>query len=525
MALPKEPRQKMINIMYLVLTAMLALNVSAEILNAFKTVDDSLTSTNKTITSSTATIIKSLQDKADDPADPNSAKAKIWLPLAQNAQKLSTDMYNYIQDLRSRILTEAGFKPNADNKFDSSYKLDNLEVATRIMIKEKEGIKLKAKLEKYKSDLLDLMKNPAMQGLDAETKKQFENSIQLNLEPPKVQDKSNKTWDAAYFHMVPAVASVTILSKFQNDVKTTENRATAFFHQQVGHVVVRFTQFDAIIGQNSNYLMPGQRLEIKAGVGAFSPQAKPTISIGGQSQQIGDSGFVKYETMVPAGIGTRSIPVHITYQDQDGNTKVIDRVVNYTIGQSSTAISLPEMNVLYIGYPNKINVSGGGVGAEKISISVNGGGGRADKVANGEFIVKVSQQTDNCVISAYADGKQIGALTYRVRQMPEPTATVGGQKSGAFVNAATLAAQGGVGAYIENFPLNLRYSVINFNAVGVDEDGNVMTKPCQGNTFTQDARNMIKKMRSGDILTIENIYCVGPDGRRIKLPSLLYNIN
>ena len=97
MALPKEPRQKMINIMYLVLTALLALNVSAEILNAFKTVDDSLTATNKTINNSTATIIKSLQDKADDPSDPNNAKAKVWLPIAKTIQQKSASVYDYIQ--------------------------------------------------------------------------------------------------------------------------------------------------------------------------------------------------------------------------------------------------------------------------------------------------------------------------------------------------------------------------------------------------------------------------------------------
>lgn len=525
MALPKEPRQKMINIMYLVLTALLALNVSAEILNAFKTVDNSLTTTNKTIATSTGTILKSLQDKADDPQDPNNAKAKIWLPIAQHAQQLSTDVYDYIQGIRTRILKEAGFNPNSENKFDSSYKLDNLDIATRIMIEEKEGPKLKARLEKYRNDLLELLKDPAMQNLDADTKKQFENSIQLNLNPPKVQDKSNKAWEAAYFHMVPTVAAVTILSKFQNDVRTTENKAIAFCHQQVGHVVVRFDRFEPIIGQSSNYLMPGQQLEIKAGIGAFSAAAKPTITIGGQTQVIGDSGYVRYNTQVPAGVGQKAIPVHIVYTDQDGNPKTIDRVVNYTIGQSSTAISLPEMNVLYIGYPNKVNVSGGGVGAEKISINVQGGGGSVQKVANGEFIVKVSQQSDNCVIAAYADGKQIGALTYRVRQIPEAVASVGGKKSGDYVNAATLAAQGGVAAGIENFPLPLKYTVVSFNAVGMDEDGNVITKPCQGNAFTPDARNMIKKMKSGDILTVEQIYCVGPDGRRVHLPSLLYNIN
>jgi gliding motility-associated protein GldM len=516
MALPKEPRQKMINIMYLVLTALLALNVSAEILNAFKTVDNSLTATNKTITNSTATIIKSLQDKADDPGDPNNAKAKIWLPIAQRAQQLSTAMYNDIQELRTRILKEAGFKPGPDNKFDSSYKLDNLEIATRIMVDQKEGPKLRDKLAKYREALL---------ALDPAIKAEFQNTLQIDLNPPKVQDKSNKTWEAAYFHMVPTVAAVTILSKFQNDVKTSENRVVSFCHQQVGHVVVRFTQFDAIIGQNSNYLMPGQKLEIKAGVGAFSPQAKPTISIAGQSQSIGDSGFVKYETVVPAGIGTRTIPVHITYQDQDGNMKVLDRVVTYTIGQSSTAIALPEMNVLYIGYPNKVTVSGGGVGAEKISLNVQGGGGNVQKTANGEFVVRVSQQTDNCVLAAYADGKQIGALTYRVRLMPEPTAKVGGKKSGESVNAATLMAQAGVGAGIDNFPLPLKYEVVKFQVVGTNADGDLIRENCAGYGFTPRAKQIIKDSRSGDIITIEDIWCKYPDGSVKRLPSLLYNIN
>lgn len=521
MALPKEPRQKMINIMYLVLTALLALNVSAEILNAFKTVDDSLTKTNKTINNSTATIIKSLEEKMSDPTA--MVKAKMWHPQAIRIQQMSADIYSYIDGLRTKILKEADFDPNAGNKFDSSYKLDNLEIATRILIKEKEGAKLKAKLEDYKKSVLALLNQEPFKSLEPERKRQFENSLQLNLDPPKVQDKSNKTWEAAYFHMVPTVAAITILSKFQNDVKTTENKLVGFCHEQVGAVTVRFDKFDAIIGQSSNYLMPGQNLEIKAGVGAFSEQARPTISIGGQTQQIGDSGFVRYSTNVGAGLGTKTIPVHITYKDQDGNDRVIDRVVTYTVGQASTAIALPEMNVLYIGYPNKVTVSAAGVGAEKINISAPGA--NIQRTGNGEFIVKVSQQSDNFIITAVGDGKTLGSAAYRVRLMPDPVASVGGKKSGEFVNAATLAAQGGVAAAIENFPLNLKYQVTSFNAVGMDEDGNVLTKPCQGNRFTQDASNMIRKMRSGDILTVEQIYCVGPDGRRIKLPSLLYNIN
>lgn len=514
MALPKEPRQKMINIMYLVLTALLALNVSAEILNAFKTVDDSLTSTNKTINKSTETIMKSLEDKMSDPT--SMVKAKIWYPKAQRAQELSTEMFNYVQDLKNRILKEAGYNPNPNNKFDSSYALDNLDIATRILVEGKEGAKLREKLEKYKADLL---------AIDPEIAKEFQNSLQINLAAPKVQDKTNKTWEAAYFHMVPTVAAITILSKFQNDVKTSENKVVAFCHQQVGQVVVRFDRFEPIIGQSSNYLMPNQNLEIKAGVGAFSNQAKPTITIGGQTQQLNDSGFVRYATNVGSGLGARTIPVHITYLDQDGNQKVIDRVVNYTVGQASTAIALPEMNVLYIGYPNKITVSASGVGAEKINISVSGGGASPQRTAPGEFIVNVSSQTDACVITAVADGKTIGSSTFRVRAMPEPSATVGGKKSGESVNAATLAAQSGVGAGIENFPLNLKYTVVRFQVVGTDENGDIIRENCNGNQFTPRAKNIIRNLKSGDIITFEEIYATGPDGRTRHLPSLLYNIN
>src|SRR5437763_905915 len=109
MALPKEPRQKMINLMYLVLTALLALNVSSEILNAFKIVDNSLRSTNATINNSTETIIKSLEDKQSDPT--TREKAVMWLPKAQRVQQITAGTFAYISALRDTILAKAGFDP------------------------------------------------------------------------------------------------------------------------------------------------------------------------------------------------------------------------------------------------------------------------------------------------------------------------------------------------------------------------------------------------------------------------------
>src|SRR5689334_11745562 len=151
MSLPREPRQKMINMMYLVLTALLALNVSSEILNAFKTVNKSLENTNATVNKSSETIMASLEQKTKEAA--TATKAAVWYPKAQNAQELSKTVFNYGQGLKDQILREAGGGPkNPEQKF----KEDNLDVATRIMVEKGEGPNLYAALAKYRKDILSI---------------------------------------------------------------------------------------------------------------------------------------------------------------------------------------------------------------------------------------------------------------------------------------------------------------------------------------------------------------------------------
>src|SRR5215204_4435868 len=371
MSLPKEPRQKMINLMYLVLTALLALNVSAEILNAFKIVDSSLTNTNTTINQSTTTILASLNEKRSEPA--TATKANEWYPHAIRAQQLSKDLTDYIQTLKNKILTSAGYNPKENG--DSAYKMEDLDIATRIMVTEKEGQKLKQKLDEYKKNLL---------GLHPLIGEEFKNTLQVNTNMPAVQDKSNNTWELAYFHMVPTVASITILSKFQNDVKTSENKIVAFCHEQVGKVQVRFDTYTAIVGQSSNYVMPGQEVEVMAGVGAFSKAAQPIISINGQSVGLGEDGQAKLK-MGGGGLGKHSIPVVIRFKDQDGKDQVINKTVEYTVGQASASIALDKMNVLYMGIANPITVAASGGGDDRISVSINGGGGRLEKTGAGKY--------------------------------------------------------------------------------------------------------------------------------------------
>src|SRR5215471_11143064 len=237
MALPREPRQKMINMMYLVLTALLALNVSSEILNAFKTVNKSLATTNVTVNHSTEAIMKSLAEKLTEPA--TAEKAQKWYPKAQQAQGYAKQLFNYIQSLKDRILTEAGGDPKDATK---KYKEDNLDIATRIMVEKGQGPALLKSLKEYKDNLL---------GIDPEIESEFKNTLPINLDKPESRNKAGKTWEGAYFHMVPTVAALTILSKFQMDVKTSENRVVQFCHNRVGEVKIPFDTYAAFAETDS----------------------------------------------------------------------------------------------------------------------------------------------------------------------------------------------------------------------------------------------------------------------------------
>jgi gliding motility-associated protein GldM len=509
MSLPREPRQKMINMMYLVLTALLALNVSSEILNAFKTVNKSLETTNTTVNRSTDQILKSLQDKLSDPT--KAVKAQEWYPKAQQVQSYSKTLYNYIQGLKDQILREAGGDPS---KPDQKFKEDNLDIATRIMVEKGQGQQLLSALTKYRTDVL---------AIDKSIDSAFKTTLPINLEKPTSNSKAAKTWEGAYFHMVPTVAALTILSKFQNDVKTSENSIVQFCHNKVGEVVVRFDTYAAIVGQNSNYLMPGQELEITAGVGAFSKQALPTITIGGQSYPIGAEGTATAK-LAAGGVGNRSVPVRISYTDQDGKQQVIEKNIEYTVGQANASIALDEMNVLYIGYDNKVSIAASGGGDDRIAVSIAGGGGSLVKQGGGHYVAKVNSVTDDCKISVSVDGKLVGVSQFRVRTIPQPTATVGGIASNENMTVGQLRAQTGVGAYIKDFPLNLKYSVTSFTLTADNADGDIDEAACQGYLWSPKALQMIKNIQPGRMITIENIRATGPDGRSQKLPGLTYYI-
>jgi len=510
MALPREPRQKMINMMYLVLTALLALNVSSEILNAFKTVNRSLVNTNNTVNLSTESIMQSLQDKIEDSA--TATKAREWYPNAEKVVLYSKEAYDYVQTLKNDILKGAGGDPNNPDK---KYKEDDLEIATRMMISKGKGQELLKKLTEFRTKLLSI--HPSFDSV-------FGKSLPIDLTKPPSTTKAGKTWEGAYFHMVPTVAAITILSKFQNDIKTSENKMVTYCHEQVGKVILRFDNFEAIVGQNSKYFMPGQEIEITAGLGAFSKQKLPTVTVGGSNVSLNEKGMAIYKTSA-GGLGAHTIPVKVAFIDQDGKPQERTFNVEYVVGQSNASIALDKMNVLYIGVDNPVTIAASGGGDDKIQASISGGGGSLSRVGNGKYVARVNSVTDNCIITVSVDGKVAGQQQFRVRTIPQAQAYVGGQPSGANVSAGAFKAQGGVGAGIKDFPFELSYDVVSFTFTCDTDDGDIVSVPSSGATFSGAVRNAINThVSAGKMVTIDNIRVKGPDGRVLPAASLIYYI-
>jgi gliding motility-associated protein GldM len=493
----------MINMMYLVLTALLALNVSSEILNAFKTVNNSLEKTNEVVTASTNEIMTSLEEKKKDPG--TAAKANIWYEKAKQAQDLSKQMYAFIDDLKKKIATGAKYDPTSDK--DKG--IDNLDVTTRVMVEKGDGKLLKSKLEEYKKKVLDI---------DSLIKQNFNSSLPINTDMPKTKNKSNKTWESAYFHMVPTVAAMTILSKFQNDVKTSENKVISFCHEQVGKVVYRQDAFAALAIANTTNALPGQEIEITAGVGGFSKAITPRISIGGQTVSLGEDGAAHYKFKADR-LGSNSIPVVISYTDQDGQVKNITKTVDYVVGQSSAAVQLDNMNVLFIGVDNPVTISGSG-SVDQIKASISGGGG----VMNGNGAhrtVRVSQETDECFISVVTPDGKTTRMQFRVRSIPDPSPMIGQNKSGN-IPAAYFKSQAGVRAMVENFYYKTQFNVVSYRITGDAAGFDDIMEANNTGAEWNEAKNIVNKCRAGSFITIEDIYAVGPDGRRRKLTPLIF---
>ena len=515
MSLPKEPRQKMINLMYLVLTALLALNVSSEILNAFKTVDRSLMNANKVVDSKDKEVMTSFEELLKDgKTHDNAAK---WKPLADQAKQMSDDLVKEIEALKGELKKEAGLgKMGKDDKGEEMFKEDDLEAATRLFIghegtKSGKGDELKNKLTSIKEKLL---------ALHPEIKTALNNSLPIDVSTP-----DNKNWSDLYFHMTPTVAALTILSKFENDVKNSASQVVEFCHQQVGQVKIIFDQFQAIASQSSEYVMPGQEVRITAGVGAFSKAAAPNITIDGANVALNAEGVAELKFNA-GGTGAYSKKVVINYLKPDGTRGTTEKEIKYTVGSpTGVTASAEKVNVLYLGLDNPVRISGGTKGAEAITNPSTDNGAIVKADNSGLYTVKPSS-AGKANLSFTVDNK-VSSFAFPVKRIPNPTPMVG-QYGGGTVSANAIKSQVGIRADMGDFIFEgVKFNVTGYTIVctGKGFENGPKFAIVNGAYFTPEVKGYLEMCKPGSSVNITDLTVEGPDGRR-KLPSsMAFNLS
>jgi hypothetical protein len=520
----------MINMMYLVLTALLALNVSTEVLNAFNTVNNSLVNSNTVVSQKNSLTYRAFNDALND--DKTKEQAKVWGTPALQIKSEAGAFSDYIENLKLALEKESGLK-TVDGK--QEYNIGDLDAATRMFDQGGHGKKLYDSLRDFRNRLLSLIdpSNPiyAEAKLTDSTKADmlraeadFRARLPINLAVPKSEtgeaEKKDtaENWTIRYFHMTPSVAAVTILSKFESDVKNSESQIVDYLHSKIGEVKIRFDKQEAIVTPTATYVMPGDELGIKAGIGAFSSTAKPTVTFDGSSVPTNDQGVAEYKTKA-SGSGPHQVRVHLTYYKPDGSQASTDEIVKYDVGTPSGAsVFLEKMNVLYVAEDNPVTISGGSVGAEKVHVSFTNG--TITKTSGDAYNVVPTTPGEGQII-VDANGKKF-PFTMRVKYLPNPSGFIGSH-TGGVVSTAEFKAIGGVLAKLENSEFQSGFQVVDYN-LAATINGQFLEAPNSGPRWSGQAASLVERCVPGTHVFIENLRCKGKDGRIRELPPMIFTL-
>ncbi|MDR3679629.1 MAG: gliding motility protein GldM [Flavipsychrobacter sp.] len=511
MSLPKEPRQKMINLMYLVLTALLALNVSNEILHAFKVINKSISGSNESIEGKNKELYDQIQTNA---AQAGHEKVIPYRDKAFAVRKSADSMYNYLQEWKNRIIVAAdGADEEGNPKRD-----DNINIATDMLVEKKGGDTLRDRITEVRKFMLSQ--------LDPKDTAELSRQISLKIDlPKKTEENPKQDWKAGFFHNVPTIAAVTMFAKFQNDVRNSEALIISKIFQEAHSTEVRFDAIKAIAVPKTSYVLTGQKVEAEILLAAYNKTLQPNVSTSSGHITTTKDGVADWEG-VASGVGLQTVKGQVSLNVGD-HTIQEPYEFTYVVGSTGASIQLDKMNVFYIGVPNPITVSAAGYSVEDISVSIPGAQITGEK---GHYVVTVStagEVTAGINAKTPTGPKEVGNMKIRVKMIPDPVGEVGG-KSGGGMSAATFRAQLGVVANLKNFDFDARFLVTSFQFAMLPKRGEYIGPyTVTGNLFASstDVSKVKDRCKPGDRIFIEEIKAKGPDGRtRVLTPiTLLLN--
>ena len=404
---PETPRQKMIGMMYLVLTAMLALNVSADILNGFDMVNNSL----KNSIDNSKVRNQGLYGDMQSLYDLNPTKVGEWLEKANKVKEESDKLFNILQEFKVGIIALADGSA-ADPEGNVIQKRDNTNVAgeyAEVGTTKHRGNELKQAIDNYRIFVEEMFGNDSLHT-------QIYNAM-FNTDPVKKKvDEPAVEWvDNTFAHM-PAVAVVTMLSKYQSDVRNTEAELIQYFIQQQDAGDFRVNKIQARLIPDSKNVMQGGRYHAEIALMAVDTTKAPIYYLGNNQLE---SEIID----IPCNqIGTFPIKGRLEMIDQYGATQTYEFEDQYMVSAPAATVANVDMNVVYRGYDNKMEISVPGLADSQLRVSANGA--TMTKSGNQYICKPTAKDKITILVSADIDGKvrTIGQKEFRVRPVPSPSA-------------------------------------------------------------------------------------------------------
>ena len=505
----------MINLMYVLLMAMLAMNVSSDVLNGFTLVDESLTRSTENAGVQNNTLYSSLGEMMAK----NPEKVREWYERANSVKEKSDSLYNFADDLKVRIAKEAD---GEDADYRNLENREDLEAATFIMLTGNEGARLYKAINSYRDFMAGLVDDQMHKDMIANC---------LSTELPEGNNVLNKNWQEYHFESMPAIAAITLLTKIQNDVRYVEGEVIHMLSKKVDMGDVRVNQIKALVIPTSKNIVRGGDFSAQIILAAVDSTQRPQIYI---DDTLLDTENGEYAVRCNS-TGDYTLNGYMLVNDGAGMQTRYDFAQNYTVVDPTATVSASLMNVLYAGFSNPVSISVPGVPANKITARITKGQGSIKSDGKNGYIVVPTKIGEELMIGVTArndEGRDqsMGEYAFRVRQLPDPTPFIeykdkngntqryrGGTKLG----KKELMSADGIVAAIDDGLLNIGFKVLSFETVFYDNMGNAIPRVSQGTQFSAQQKEMFRNLGRGKRFYISHVKAVGPDNVERLLPTSL----
>lgn len=529
----------MIGMMYLFYTALLALNVSAEILAAFSLVDSSLRKTN----SITEGVIADSQNEFVKAMVNDSASVAPFKALADDVIIEADKAYNEIQHWKETLVftlegveNEQQLREMHDND-QTSYigdlvsKKDDNNVGGQIFILEGHGKDIMNSRNAYREFLINIIKQDTSTiPANVTARESLIHSISEMLSTAKTVSKNGGDadsidWDVANFDQLPAAGVLALMTKMQADVRNTESSMLSYLLGQIGKNDMKFNAIKAVVNAPSNYVLQGQPFKAEVFIAAYDSTQNPEMLLNGGGALNVEKGVGIYNGNT-SGLGVHSWGGVIKVLNKStGEVKEYPFSSTYEVGTPSVSVSPTKMNVFYIGVDNPVEISASGVPSEKVSASISGGSIRRKSGADWVVNVKTpGEVTVNCSANIDGQTRSLGHKKFRVKRVPDPMASVGTgeNKRGGIIAKNSLINQV-VRAEMENFDFDLKFVVTGFS-VSATVKGFTKTEESRSGQFTAAQKQLISGVPSGGKVYIEDVRAKGPDGSTRNLNTIKFTV-